>query len=299
MPRVNVVIPSYNHGRFLTRTVRSVLDQTFQDFDLVIVDDGSTDDTEAVVSRLDARVEYVKQGNAGLGAARNTGARMADGEWLAFLDADDSWKPEKLERQLAAVTTPGPVGVVYTGAEFTDEAGHRTGVFPHTGPYGRVLDTLWKANFVCSGSNALVRRSSFERAGGFDEARVVMGVADWELWIRLAAFDEFACVEEPLICYTRRPNGMSQDYPAMMQGEYYLLHKHLDASERWLRVPGSPDLRLPPPPWSVSLARRMGRPDEARRYFLSLLQSDPLGTLAAKIPVREFLASFRRHHLAR
>jgi glycosyltransferase involved in cell wall biosynthesis len=287
------VIPAYNHGRYLGQAIESVFAQTFRDLDVTVVDDGSTDDTEAVVAKFGSAVRYVRQENLGLGAARNTGVALTKGPWLAFLDADDWWKPRKLERQVMAVEQTPHIGVAYTGAELVDAQGKSLGPFPRSGPHGRVLARLWENNFICSGSNALVRRASLGRVGGFDEARAMMGVADWDLWIRMAAYDEFAYVDEPLVCYRVRPDAMHQDWTAMMRGEYQLLRKYLDESGRHISLPGVSDVKLSLPGWSVSLARRAGKPREARRFFWAVLRQSPWFVARHLTLVREYLASFR------
>ena len=126
MPTVSVIIPTYNHAHVLGRSIQSVLNQTFQDFELIIVDDGSTDDTESLVNRSSSnKIKYVRhQGNQGRSVTRNTGIQLAKGDYIAILDADDEWMPEKLEKQMKVIrTAPPEVGVVYTKFKQYDRFG--------------------------------------------------------------------------------------------------------------------------------------------------------------------------------
>jgi len=200
MPRVTVVIPTYNRARFIAEAIKSVLEQTFRDFELIVVDDGSTDDTAAVVSRFtDPRLRYVYQTNQERSAARNHGIRLAQGEYVAFLDSDDVWLPAKLEYQVALLDARPAVGLAYTGAYIFEDQLTFTEQRPRW--RGQVLKALlMEDNVVCgSGATPLVRRACFARVGGFDETASIYGVEDWDMWVRLAtAGYEFDFVSQPL-----------------------------------------------------------------------------------------------------
>ncbi len=202
MPKVSVAIPTYNYARFLGEAIQSVLDQTFEDFELIIVDDGSTDSTrEVVMSFKDGRIKYIYQKNRGVSAARNTGITASVGEYVAFLDADDMWLPQKLALQVKAMDSAPRAGVVYTDHYHFDP---RTGLVTRTSfqnrkrppPRGRVLEQFIES-FLGTPSTLLIRRDVFAQVGMFDET--LKGCEDDDMLFRMASRFEFEVVPEPLI----------------------------------------------------------------------------------------------------
>jgi hypothetical protein len=173
--RVSVIIPAYNAARSLPRTIDSVLAQTFPPAEIIVVDDGSADDTAAVAEAYGDRVRVIRKANGGPASARNLGAREASGEWLALLDADDQWLSNKLERQLP-YTRPPEVGLVHS----------LICQQPMNVPLRLTFEDLWDRNWICN-STVLVRRDAFMALGGFDETRELISVEDYNLWTRLAA----------------------------------------------------------------------------------------------------------------
>ncbi|UFP96580.1 glycosyltransferase [Gloeobacter morelensis] len=208
MPKVSVVIPAFNALRYLPRTVDSALAQSFGDFEVLIVDDESTDGTADWVRTIaDRRVRLLEQKNQGAAAARNAGIRQARGEYIAFLDADDLWEPAKLERQVACLDARPEVGVVYTWVRVIDQDGEPTGSLYRPGDEGRIWPQLVRVNNIYP-SAAMVRRQCFERVGLFDlELRFA---EDWEMWLRIAADYAFAVLREPLMRYRRHPQCKSK-----------------------------------------------------------------------------------------
>lgn len=199
-PSVSVVIPAYNTGRFIAEAIESVLAQTFTDFEAIIVDDGSTDDTRDVVARFtDPRLRYVYQDHAGVSAARNAGIRRAQGRYIAFLDADDWWLPEKLALQVRLLESHPETGLVYCGACRVRNgrvlsrfrARYKGDVF------GSLLVRGNEKVMAGSASAAIIRRECFEQVGGFDEE--CFALEDWEMWLRIAAQYAFDCVPDCLV----------------------------------------------------------------------------------------------------
>ena len=176
-PSISVIIPAYNSAGCVGRAIDSVLAQTYPVLEVLVVDDGSTDNTAQVVESYPVPVRLLRQPNGGPAAARNHGAREAQGEWLALLDADDSWLPQKLERQ-ASFTNKPMVGLVHSFREGNCESAAISGIVS--------FDRLWKRNCVTT-SSVLLRKSAFEQVGGFDTDRVLIGVEDYHLWLRMAA----------------------------------------------------------------------------------------------------------------
>lgn len=198
-PRVSVVVPSFNYAHFLPETLDSVLAQTFKSFELIVVDDGSTDNTKEVMKPYlnDPRVRYVYQENRGPSAARNTGIRESRGQLIAFVDPDDLWYPTKLQKQLALMES-GEIGLCYCLAEHIDEAGNPLPdiSFPHP-PGATYKDLLYVNWIVGSSSSVLVRKEIFDEAGLFDES--MKGLEDLDMWIRILRRHKSAYVNEVLV----------------------------------------------------------------------------------------------------
>lgn len=209
-PLVSVVVPNYNCARFIEAALDSALAQSYPHVEIVVVDDGSTDDSLAVLARYGSRIRVVGQTNQGVSAARNRGIAESRGELIAFLDADDEWHPEKLAKQVPLFERPA-VGLVYCGLEYIDEAGRPLGT-NLTGRRGRVLReiALLQGTIVLAGgSTAVVRRECFEQAGPFD--RKLSTAADWDMWRRIACRYEVDVAREPLMRYRLRPGSMHRN----------------------------------------------------------------------------------------
>lgn len=187
MSTVSVIIPCYNTGRYLAEAIQSVLDQTYHDFEIIIVDDGSTDDTREVARRFDdSRVHYIWQANKGLAGARNTGLRAAKGELVAFLDADDTYLPEKLQSEVEVMLGSPGIAMVVNGWIFVDPEGSPLDIVQpwqeHPADPGLAY-WLLGLPFVVHG--VMLRRDKLAQIGYFDET--LKASEDWDLFIRLAA----------------------------------------------------------------------------------------------------------------
>ncbi|MGB7444911.1 MAG: glycosyltransferase family A protein [Coleofasciculaceae cyanobacterium] len=216
MPKVTVVIPAYNAMRYLPETMETALSQTYTDFEVLVVNDGSTDHTAEWVSQLtDSRVRIVSQENKGLAGARNTGVANAKGEYIAFLDADDLWELTKLEKQVRCLDENPKVGLVYTWTALADQDGKSTGRVIKSHAEGDVWKELLEFNMVCCGSTPLIRRSCLEAVGLF--AKDVTPSDDWEMWLRLASQFHFGVVKEPLIRYRQHASNSSKKSQVMLE----------------------------------------------------------------------------------
>jgi glycosyltransferase involved in cell wall biosynthesis len=199
-PAVSVVIAAYNYGRYLDGALASVLGQSLRDLEVIVVDDGSTDDTGEVVARFlsDDRVRYERTNHVGQSAAKNTGIRLARARLIAFLDADDLWLPTKLEKQLALLKTNPALGVVYSRRSLMDESGRPLEYEQPALFRGRVVDAMFRNNFICF-SSAVVHRRVFKHLGFFEESLAL--AIDYEFWLRVASSYAFDYVDEPLVQY--------------------------------------------------------------------------------------------------
>jgi glycosyltransferase involved in cell wall biosynthesis len=208
-PRVSVIIPAYNAADCVRRAVDSVFAQSFQDFELLVVDDGSTDPTQAVLAGYGDRLRLLAKENGGPAAARNHGLNHAVGDYVAFLDADDYWRPDKLDRQVALLDARPEIGFCSTATEVVDSAGRPAGEWPCRPDAGPLPDILFMQGTVISGSTSgvLARRRLIDEIGGFDP--LLRGFEDPDLWIRLAARTDYACIPQPLTVVVRTANSVS------------------------------------------------------------------------------------------
>ena len=223
MPKVSVVIPAYNAMTYLPETLESVVMQTFTDFEVLIVDDGSSDHIRQWASQItDSRVKLIKQENQGLSGTRNTGVAQAQGEYVAFLDADDLWEPTKLEKQIRCLEDNPAVGLAYTWTALMDELGLPTGRVMTSNAEGNVWKQIVERNIIDFPSSVVVRRCCFD-VGLFD--RNLRSVEDWDMWIRLASRYPFAVIKEPLVRYRLHSSNMSKNWQVMEEGYHLVIEK--------------------------------------------------------------------------
>ena len=197
--KVSAVIPAYNSASFISRTIESAMAQTYPMTEIIVVDDGSTDRTAEVAERFPVRV--IRRRNGGPGAARNTGIQAASGEWIAFLDSDDAWRPQKTEIQLRYAAPD--IGVI------------------HANVYDPItFDSLWQRRAFVTPSGALVRKQALSDVGGFEETRGLMGVEDLNLWLRIAMTDwRFTSSQTDLVAWTPAPGSQSSNDLRMARAE--------------------------------------------------------------------------------
>lgn len=201
MPRVDVIIPVYNSVATVAESVEGALAQTFTDFEVIAVDDGSTDASAEVLSRYGARIKVLAQPNRGLSAARNAGVRLGTAEYIAFLDADDIWEPEMLERTVAALDRLPYSVLAYTDVTIVDSLGRPLNATLVGNSLGRApqLDDLFVTLWPIMPSAVVMRRGVFETIGGFSEAFRGLGYEDVFMWMRARELGEFAYLPEPLV----------------------------------------------------------------------------------------------------
>jgi glycosyltransferase involved in cell wall biosynthesis len=225
-PTVTVVIPTFNRAAVVGRAIRSVLSQTCQDLELIVVDDCSTDGTEQAVRGFsDNRIKYIRHDRNRLaGAARNTGIRCAQGEYVAFLDSDDEWLPEKLEKELEVFRNSDPeVGLVYTGKMISDESGKLLQVRMPT-LSGWVYEAMLDVNFIGSCSRVTVKKQILDRVAGFDET--FANCQDYDLWLRVARASKIACIHHCLVKRHMLSNRMSVSLRGICEGWERILMKY-------------------------------------------------------------------------
>lgn len=217
MPKVSVIIPTYNREKYIVETLQSVFAQTFTDYEVIVIDDGSTDNTSVVLKPYLDRIIYIRKPNGGQGSARNAGIKMAKGEYMAFLDSDDLWMPEKLELQVKYLDEHPDVGLVFTDYVVFSEDSPSHGLSPARGEGGQrrfsdelnkkcysgndlSFNILFRGNFIAN-LTVMVRMDCFECVGYFDESRELIGGEDYDMWLRIAIRYKLGHIPEILAQY--------------------------------------------------------------------------------------------------
>lgn len=234
-PTVSVVIPAYNAAWCVAKAIDSVLAQDYRDFELIVVDDGSTDDTAAVLASYGDAIRVIRKPNGGLSSARNAGIAAARSEFIAFLDADDWWLPGKLRLQMSSMRQNANIGFSSTTARVVDPDGNLVNIWACAHWDGPFLVHLFGSNadVAGSGSAVIARRSLFDQVGGFDET--LRSLEDIDMWMRLAAVSEYACLEEPLTVILKRPDSMSRNLEVMREAALAVMTKNRSLLPRSLQ----------------------------------------------------------------
>lgn len=280
-PVVSVIMPAYNASRFIGRAIDSVVQQTFRNWELLVVDDGSTDNTLEVVRSLaaaDKRIHVYSQENAGVAAARNLAIRNSRGQFIAPLDSDDFWFPRKLEYQVAEISKSDRIGLVYTWWVSLDENDQVKGSATGWNAVGDVSDTLLFINFIGNASVPLFRRSALERVGYYNSAFRESdgeGCEDWDITLRVAEQYDVALTPFYLTGYRAVGASMSTNAGRMARSFELMI---LDLRNRRVQV-NSRVIR-----WSrsrfysyiASQSYNTRQPNEALRWLTEVFRVDPL-----------------------
>jgi glycosyltransferase involved in cell wall biosynthesis len=227
MPKVSVIIPTYNRPEFLRIAISSVLRQSFSDFEIIVIDDASSADISSVITAFnDPRLRYARHAvNRGGSAARNTGIAQANSRYIAFLDDDDEWLSDKLCKQLVLLeSSPSKIGGVYTGCFVVDKASGRIVSEKIPTQEGYLLDELLHHNCIGGTSSILLRKECFDKVGLFDET--LQSFQDYDIFIRIANFYEFYCIKEPLYKYYLHNNSIWTNPAALAKGSKIVLKKY-------------------------------------------------------------------------
>ena len=230
MPEVSVIIPAYNSARFLAESIQSVLQQTFVDLELFVIDDGSTDDTRQVVAAFesDPRVRYVHQQNRGAATARNRGITHSSGKYVAFLDADDLWSPEKLQKQVAVLQENSEIAAVHTASYLVQLDGQNREVSRCIQRRPTFLEPtlyeelLYRMVIIGSASSVMVRREVLNQVGPFDEQT---RISDRDMWQRIAEHYGFHSIDEPLVSIRKHQTNMTSNRVMIAENQLRYFHK--------------------------------------------------------------------------
>jgi glycosyltransferase involved in cell wall biosynthesis len=243
---VSVVIGAYNHGKYLETCVNSVLNQSYRNFEIIVVDDGSTDDTRAVADKFNDKITYIYQANCGRGSSRNAGIRQAKHDWIAFLDADDLWMRDKLLKQIAAVEEHPQIDILATNANWFDDSGiikenyfATMRLLPKepTENFGslhifrnKIFPLFIRENFI-NLSSMLIRKKCFEEQGYLDET--LPRCQDRDLWIRLSRHYNFAYLDEILTNSRANTLGDGSNTEPTLKSRCMVFEKARDRRGEW------------------------------------------------------------------
>jgi len=238
--KVSIIVPTYNRAHLVTETIDSILAQTVKDFELIVVDNESTDNTEEVIkSYTDGRIRYFQHQNNGLVAVnRNYGISKANGEYIAFCDDDDLWMPEKLERQVKLLDLNKELGLVYSDCYLIDENGNLKRDTLLSGSKllrGNVFDKLFQSYNFIPMPTVMIRREVLSKVGGFDPKYII--AQDYDLWLRIAEHYPIDFTEEPLAKYRIHGGSVSRNRELAANEGFQLIEYWLEkkANERGFR----------------------------------------------------------------
>jgi glycosyltransferase involved in cell wall biosynthesis len=263
-------LPTYNRAHLLRRAIQSILRQTYQNFELIVVDDYSSDNTEEVVkSFCDERIRYVwNEEHMGAPFSRNVGIKVARGEYIAFQDSDDIWLPKKLAKQMNVFkNSPRELGVVYTSFW---SVGWGKKVYVPQSKYrrseGDIHEILLEANFIGTPA-AMVKKECFEKAGMFDET--LPRLQEWDLWIRISRYYRFKHIDEPLVICYLQPDSISRNINAHIQAKKRILEKYFEEISKKPKILGKHYYEI------GTLLCLNGNVQEGKSYFFKAVKTYP------------------------
>jgi glycosyltransferase involved in cell wall biosynthesis len=273
MPRnggkISVVMPTHNRADFLGKSIDSVLSQTYEDFEIIVIDNNSTDNTEEILKKYkDRRIKYVRNNeNRGAGGARNQGIGLAEGSYITFLDSDDQLLPTKFEKQLTKLhTLPNNCGLVYCGFCYVSNQTSKPVKYVFPKFYGNVYDDVIEKNLFPIHA-PIIKKECFERCGMFDTT--LAACEDWDLWIRFAKYYEFAFVPEILAKYTIHGQQKSIDIKSTIMAMESIVEKYQSELHERPRALANRLKRI------ASLYCLNDKPVEGRKYFIASIRSNP------------------------
>jgi glycosyltransferase involved in cell wall biosynthesis len=296
---VTVVIPAYNGERYVADAVTSAIRQTHPALEIIVVNDGSTDETGNVLAGFGGRIRVVSQANKGLSAARNAGIQGAKGQWIGLLDADDTWRPKKLEYLVAEIQKEPSAGIIFSAVHHWWEDGtrHQERHRRTDRSCERIFDDLISKNVILGGgSGALVRKACFDEVGLFDET--LSSSEDWDMWIRIASRYKVRYVDEVLVDRRERHDSLSQCTDRMLENDLRVLA----IREAGLRQAGVSKWQLRQAKASVYCRAGVsffcsGQTDKARQILWQALRQGPFMP-NAWVPMLKILLGIRHRDKA-
>ena len=244
MAKISIIIPTYNSAQYICEAIESVLNQTYKDFEIIVVDDGSTDNTKEVIKPYLNKIKYIYQQNSGPSAARNRGIKEAKGEYIAFLDADDIWLPQKLELQIKFMEKEKEVGLIFSDMILFNEKGiiknsflkeklffNKLSIKPLSSTekviYDNVFNALLQENFIPT-NTVIVKKECFNKVGFFDET--LFSVEDRDMWLRIGLFYDIGFINFPLVLTRFHETNISANQELALKSRLKVMKKFLNYS---------------------------------------------------------------------
>lgn len=272
---VSVIIPTYNRERYICEALESVFAQTYPEFEVIVVDDGSTDNTEEALKSYLDRIKYIYKSNGGPASARNAGMKASKGKYVAFLDSDDLWLPNKLQLQVTFLEAHPDYAMVVSDYDFIGERKVKYLKKPRVSFECTLLDLL-DGNRIAT-ATAMIRREVFDTIGLFDEDPAIIALEDYGMWLRVAQLSKIAYLHAPLAKYRMHPSNISKDISLLLEKERIVL-------EKWFQ-----SLTAVKPEIKIAVEKRLGfirfeqsyrtrsreMQLEVRRAYGNILRKDP------------------------
>lgn len=235
MKKVSVIVPCYNMGRYIRQALLSIVEQDYLRKEIIIINDGSTDNSEVVIKEFaleqsqDIEIKYICQNNCGLACARNIALSHSDGDYIALLDPDDVWYPNRLSVGVKCLDENPDVSLVHSNITYIDEDSRATGVPVRDKKYlsGFIFEYLLVRDAHISCPTVLVRRNCFSAVGGFDEQLTYLGCEDRDMWLRITAKEKVLYVDQELAFYRKVSGSMSSNVDKMFKAKMYVAKKHV------------------------------------------------------------------------
>lgn len=273
-PKVSVIIPAYNSDRFIRETIDSVLNQTYRDFELIVVDDGSSDRTADIISSYKDRLIYIRKENEGISTARNRGIEIARGEYLAFIDHDDIWFPEFLEEVVAELDKNKEARLCFANTYVMDGEKKRTRTLfdicpPHK---GMVFEKLVKGNFIPV-ITTVIRREVFEEVGLFDPRYRI--AEDWDIFLKISKRYPITFIDRPLAEYRIHEASFSRQRDLMLTEFIDIIGKYISSVDKRTSRVLETIRRRAQFDLGIVYLNKSSR-SKSREYFLNSLKADPL-----------------------
>lgn len=233
-PKISIIVPIYNASLYLEETIQTVLNQTYPTWELILIDDGSTDDSAEICKRYqerDERITYQYKENGGQATARNLGILLSTGAWIAMLDSDDLWHPEKLQKQVEVIQNQKSIDLCFTNTSYFKNSIENAVENYDNFPYGildhnRLFKQIYRHNYIAN-SSVLIKKSLLEKVGKIDENPVVVGSEDWELLLRIFKSGAPAFgLSEQLLYYRLHEGGIHNQSTKMFKGKTYVYAKY-------------------------------------------------------------------------
>ena len=223
MSSISVVIPTYNSADFIGEAIESALNQSLKPFEIIVIDDGSTDNTREVLKKYNKNISYYYQSNHGSGKARNKGIKEAKGEYIAFLDSDDFWDINHLDNLFSVLINNPGSALSYCGKKWVGKKGNllKNSYIQNEFPSGWIFSNLIKGNYISSSSVVLIKKKVLYDVGFFDENKNMRNAQDYQLWLRVSARHPIASSPKKTVNYRRHENNRTKDVISRQNGLIY------------------------------------------------------------------------------